>query len=78
MQHRHGRGSSCLVLKSTDTHPEGYQAVIGLETYLRKSLDPVLLDLVKLRASQINECAFCVDMHATDLDVVPREVVNTG
>nr|WP_232532883.1 carboxymuconolactone decarboxylase family protein [Nesterenkonia alkaliphila] len=49
-----------------------------METYLRKSLDPVLLDLVKLRASQINECAFCVDMHATDLDVVPREVVNTG
>jgi AhpD family alkylhydroperoxidase len=33
----------------------------------RVSLDPVLLDLVRTRASQINGCIYCVDMHAADL-----------
>lgn len=47
--------------------PEGYTAMIGLERYLRTcGLDHKLLHLVKLRASQINGCAFCVDMHYKD------------
>jgi AhpD family alkylhydroperoxidase len=38
-----------------------------LETYVRNSgLEPSLLKLVKLRASQINGCAFCIDMHKKD------------
>lgn len=48
--------------------PEGYQAVSALDQYVRQNLDPVLLDFVKLRASQLNGCAFCVDMHAVDLE----------
>lgn len=48
--------------------PEGYQAVAALDSYVRQNLDHVLLDFVKLRASQLNGCAFCVDMHATDLE----------
>lgn len=48
--------------------PEGYQAVAALDQYVRQNLDHVLLDLVKLRASQLNGCAFCVDMHAGDLE----------
>lgn len=48
--------------------PEGYQAVAALDSYVRKNLDHALLDFVKLRASQLNGCAFCVDMHATDLE----------
>ena len=41
--------------------------MFGLETYIRNSgLEPSLLKLVKLRASQINGCAFCIDMHAKD------------
>ncbi|WP_193070950.1 carboxymuconolactone decarboxylase family protein [Brevibacterium sp. FME37] len=48
--------------------PEGYQIVMELDAYLRNNIDPVLLDFVKLRSSQINECAFCVDMHATGLE----------
>lgn len=48
--------------------PEGYQAVATLDEYVRRHLDHVLLDLVKLRASQLNGCAFCVDLHATDLE----------
>lgn len=48
--------------------PEALQAIYGLEKYLRKSgLERALLDLVKLRASQLNGCAYCVDMHSKDL-----------
>ncbi len=37
------------------------------ESIAASGLDPVLLDFVKLRASQINGCAFCIHMHSTDL-----------
>jgi AhpD family alkylhydroperoxidase len=41
--------------------------MLGLEAYLAKTdLEPALLDLVKLRASQINGCAYCIDMHWKD------------
>jgi len=44
------------------------QALYGLEKYLRTTgLEKGLLDLVRLRASQINGCAYCVDMHGKDL-----------
>ena len=46
----------------------GYQAMLGLEKYLREcGLEEGLLHLVKLRASQINGCSFCIDMHWKDL-----------
>ena len=48
--------------------PEGYRAVAKPDAYVQQNLDPVLLDLVKLRASQLNGCAFCIDMHAADLE----------
>ncbi|MEV0395908.1 carboxymuconolactone decarboxylase family protein [Polymorphospora rubra] len=48
--------------------PQGYQAVLDLDRYARENLDHVLFDLVKLRASQLNGCSYCVDMHATDLE----------
>jgi AhpD family alkylhydroperoxidase len=39
----------------------------GLERYVRESgLEPSLLELVKMRASQINGCAYCLDMHSKD------------
>lgn len=44
------------------------QQLLGLENYLNaSSLDRNLLDLVRMRASQINGCAFCLAMHARDL-----------
>ena len=47
--------------------PEASRALYGLETAIRNSgLDHSLLGLIKLRASQINGCAFCVDMHWKD------------
>ncbi|HLW11698.1 MAG TPA: carboxymuconolactone decarboxylase family protein, partial [Casimicrobiaceae bacterium] len=47
--------------------PGAYAVMRGLETYVRQSgLEQRLLDLVKTRASQINGCAFCIDMHTKD------------
>jgi AhpD family alkylhydroperoxidase len=47
--------------------PEGYQAMSALAQYAANcGLEKSLLELVKLRASQINGCAFCIAMHATD------------
>jgi AhpD family alkylhydroperoxidase len=46
--------------------PDVYKAMIRLDTAVRRGVDPALLDLVKIRASQINRCAFCLDMHTKD------------
>jgi AhpD family alkylhydroperoxidase len=46
--------------------PETYKAVVALENYLKGVVEPRLLHLVKLRASQINGCAFCIDMHVKE------------
>ncbi|MFF8969592.1 carboxymuconolactone decarboxylase family protein [Streptomyces sp. NPDC014995] len=46
--------------------PEVFKAMIRLDAAARKGLDPRLLELVKIRASQINRCALCVDMHSKD------------
>jgi len=44
------------------------EAMLGLEKYIRQSgLEESLLNLVRLRASQINGCAYCIDMHWKDL-----------
>lgn len=49
------------------TTPEAYQTMLALEGYLdRCGLERSLIELVKLRASQINGCAYCIDMHTKD------------
>ena len=51
--------------------PGAYKAMSSLEAYLRESgLDKPLLDMIKLRASQINGCAYCIDMHWKDARAV--------
>ena len=48
--------------------PGLYKAMAGLEQYLATtSLEKNLLHLIKLRASQVNGCAYCIDMHSKDL-----------
>ncbi|MCY1016159.1 carboxymuconolactone decarboxylase family protein [Pyxidicoccus sp. MSG2] len=48
--------------------PGVYQAMMGLERYLHEcGLEANLLHLIKLRASQVNGCAYCIDMHWKDL-----------
>ena len=47
--------------------PAAYRAMLALEEYVHQSgLEPSLLELVKMRASQINGCAYCLDMHSKD------------
>ncbi len=47
--------------------PGGVQAMQGLEKYIEQcGLEQSLLELVRIRASQINGCAFCLDMHTKD------------
>src|SRR6516165_4073906 len=48
--------------------PGAYRAMAALESQVRNSsrLEPSLLELVKMRASQINGCAYCIDMHSKD------------
>lgn len=49
----------------TRTNKLGYAAVIGMEAYASRSVEKRLYELIKLRASILNGCGFCVDMHAT-------------
>ena len=47
-----------------DVEPEAYKAMMSLENYAKNiQLDPKLKELIKIRASQINGCAYCIDMH---------------
>ncbi|NPA08169.1 MAG: carboxymuconolactone decarboxylase family protein [Chlorobi bacterium] len=51
----------------TTVHPAAYKAGISMETSLQNSfLSPIQKELIKIRASQINGCAFCLDMHTKD------------
>ncbi|MDC0760833.1 MULTISPECIES: carboxymuconolactone decarboxylase family protein [Brevibacillus] len=48
-------------------NPEAYQTMLKLENFVNESgLDKKLIELIKIRASQINGCAFCMDMHTQD------------
>lgn len=46
--------------------PEAYKAVLGMEKYCRTHVDATMYELVKLRASVVNGCSYCTDMHSRD------------
>jgi AhpD family alkylhydroperoxidase len=47
--------------------PQAYHAMLAVENYVRNcGLEGRLLELVKMRASQLNGCAYCIDMHSKD------------
>ena len=48
------------------TTPDLYEAMMALSNAAAKDIDPELAELIKIRASQINHCAFCLDMHTRD------------
>ena len=49
------------------TEPNAYKGMLALEQYIRNSAIPHLLrELIKIRASQINGCAYCIDMHTQE------------
>lgn len=54
-------------LQIDQVEPKGYQSLFGIEKYLQQSaLSHAHKELIKIRASQINKCAFCIDMHTKD------------
>jgi AhpD family alkylhydroperoxidase len=55
-------------LEAQKVSPAAYQALLGLEMFVRKQskLESALIELVKMRASQINGCAYCIDTHSKD------------
>jgi AhpD family alkylhydroperoxidase len=55
-------------INTSKASPAALHSMFGLESYLRKcGLDTKLLNLIRLRVSQINGCAYCIDMHWKDL-----------
>ncbi len=55
-------------LNAYEIAPDGMRALRNVEAYLHQStLGPQLIELVKMRASQINGCAYCLDMHSKTL-----------
>lgn len=57
--------SSRLSMKKVQ--PAAYQAINALESYMEKTeINPLHKELIKIRASQINGCAYCLDMHSKD------------
>lgn len=54
-----------IVIK--DLQPDAYKGMFVLEQYIRNAqIDPKLSELIKIRASQINGCAYCIDMHTQE------------
>jgi AhpD family alkylhydroperoxidase len=50
-----------------ELEPAAYKALIGLENYLATtSINKTIKELIKIRASQVNGCAFCINMHTVD------------
>lgn len=50
-----------------ELEPDGYEAMLALERYGQNcAISPKLKELIKIRASQINGCAYCIDMHTED------------
>lgn len=50
-----------------DKEPNAFKAMMALENYCQStSISPILKELIKIRASQLNGCAYCLDMHTED------------
>ncbi|MEC1759862.1 carboxymuconolactone decarboxylase family protein [Schinkia azotoformans] len=57
-----------LRLNYREENPGSFETLLKFETFIAKSrLDKKIYELIKIRASQINGCAFCLDMHTKDL-----------
>jgi AhpD family alkylhydroperoxidase len=60
--------SATPLINYLNVAPGAFKAMVGLESYLRGcGLGPSLIEMVKLRVSQINRCGYCIDMHTKKL-----------
>lgn len=46
--------------------PKAFRSLIGFDAAARDGLDPALVELIQIRSSQLNGCAYCLHMHVTD------------
>src|ERR1700743_3083813 len=54
-------------IKIDQVEPAGYKAILGLEKFIESTpLTKTHKNLIKVRASQVNGCAFCIDMHTKE------------
>jgi len=53
-------------LNFAKTAPKAFKALIGFDAAARAGLDPALVELVQIRASQLNRCAYCLHIHTSD------------
>jgi AhpD family alkylhydroperoxidase len=60
-----GGGNGIARVAVPETTPAAYRAMVAFGQAAEEGLDPVVANLVKVRASQLNGCAFCLDLHAT-------------
>jgi AhpD family alkylhydroperoxidase len=61
-----GTAASTVRLNFAQAAPKVFRAVIGLDAAAREGLDPALVELVQIRSSHLNHCAYCLHMHTTD------------
>ncbi|MFF9912405.1 carboxymuconolactone decarboxylase family protein [Streptomyces sp. NPDC013457] len=48
------------------TAPKAFKALIGFDSTAREGIDPALVELIQIRSSQLNGCAYCLHMHVGD------------
>lgn len=66
-EHATNNGAPAYRLSDPRATTDAYRAMRGLESYVRQcGLEKSLMELVKMRASYINGCAYCIDMHSKD------------
>ncbi|MYR92358.1 MULTISPECIES: carboxymuconolactone decarboxylase family protein [unclassified Streptomyces] len=65
-QNRTATPASTARLNFAKAAPRVFRAVIGLDAAAREDLDPTLVELVQIRSSHLNHCAYCLHMHTTD------------
>ncbi|WP_329278393.1 carboxymuconolactone decarboxylase family protein [Streptomyces sp. NBC_01451] len=53
-------------LNFAKTAPKVFRALVGLDAAAREGLDPALVELIQIRASHLNHCAYCLHMHTND------------
>ncbi|CAM5639518.1 carboxymuconolactone decarboxylase family protein [Streptomyces canus] len=53
-------------LNFAKTAPKVFRALIGFDAAAREGLDPTLVELIQIRASHLNHCAYCLHMHTND------------
>lgn len=58
-----------------EIEPDAYKAMLGLEEYIRSTtLDRKICEIIKIRVSQINGCAYCIDMHTQEAQKMGEDV----